>query len=545
MKRFQPMFLRSLAPLGMLVLSSFLSNPARAQSTAAAASNAAAAKAQAADAQAQARAVAAYNAYNAAFLVQVNGQAYYADTLTSVGIQPQAEWGGALAITVAEDAYEHTHTQADRNLVVSLLNNLAYYNGPNSLFGDWQTDGWDDNLAWMVNAFLRGYQLTGYTSYLTEAEIGWNNGYKQGWDTTVAGGGIWENTDKQSKCALSNDPFVFEGVTLYQITGDATYLTKAEGIYAWVRSTLFVSSSSSTVPGAPGQIHGCVDNKGALQNTADDNVYDSGAFLTAANALYRVTGTQTYYNDALLAADHIVNEGPVLHSVAEAPGSQWAYWFTRGLSQFATDANLWPQYHSWLLGNANAAWSERSKLNLTWNNWVGPTNDAGTDALEMSSAAAIWQHLPPASVKLSGTYAVQNVSSNLAVAVSQGSIADSAPIVQSAFSSGAPEQQWTFEASSGGYYQIRNVNSGNVISVAGASSTNGAAIVQRPAAGIIPGDDQWLPSLNPDGTYSFYNLNSLQALDVPGGSSTDGIQLDQWFGNNTNAQEFYLVHLSK
>ncbi|HEV2709485.1 MAG TPA: hypothetical protein VGU67_04660 [Edaphobacter sp.] len=134
MKRFHPMFLRSLALLSIFVFSSFLSNSAGAQSTAAAASNPAAAKAQAANAQAQARAVAAYNAYNAAFLVQVDGQAYYADTLTSVGIQPQAEWGGALAITVAEDAYEHTHTQADRNLVISLLNNLAYYNGPNSLF---------------------------------------------------------------------------------------------------------------------------------------------------------------------------------------------------------------------------------------------------------------------------------------------------------------------------------------------------------------------------------------------------------------------------
>ncbi len=71
--------------------------------------------------------------------------------------------------------------------MIALLNSLAYYNAPGSLFGNWQTDGWDDNLAWMVNAFLRGYQLTGESTLLTEAEAGWNNGYKQGWDTTVAG----------------------------------------------------------------------------------------------------------------------------------------------------------------------------------------------------------------------------------------------------------------------------------------------------------------------------------------------------------------------
>jgi hypothetical protein len=529
MKRSHGIFIRSLTAIGIVVPGLLMSTPARAQG-----------------AQAQARAAAAYNAYNAAFLVQLNGQAYYADTLTSVGIQPQAEWGGALAITVAEDAYQHTHNQADRNLVISLLNNLAYFNGPGSLFGNWQTDGWDDNLAWMVNAFLRGYQLTGVSTYLIEAEAGWNNGYNQGWDTTVAGGGIWENTDKGSKCALSNDPFVFEGVQLYQATGDSTYLTKAETIYSWVRSTLFVSSSSSNVPGAPGQIHGCVDNKGMLQSTTDDNVYDSGAFLTAANDLYRVTGNQSYYNDALLAADHIVNEGPILHSDYEAPGNQWAYWFTFGLSQFATDANLWPEYHAWLLGNANAAWRERNSLNLTWNNWVGPTNDAGTDAMEMSSAAAIWQHLPPASVKLSGTYEIQNVASNLALSVSDGSSADNATLIQSPFSESAPDQRWTFEPTSGGYCQIRNVNSGLVVNVSGASAISGAGIVQSPAQGMIPGSDQWLPALNPeDGTYSFYNLNSLQALEDPAESSTSGTQLDQWFGNSTTAQKFFLVRLSK
>ena len=528
------MFIRSLTATGIVVFALFMSIPTRAQSAAA----------QTQNTKIQARAAAAFDAYNSAFLVQDNGQTYYADTLTSAGNHPQSEWGDALAIVVAEDRYQYTHAQGDRDLVIALLNSLAYYNAPGSLFGNWQTDGWDDNLAWMVNAFLRGYQLTGETTFLTQAETGWNNGYKQGWDTTVAGGGIWENTDKQSKCALSNDPFVFEGVALYQITKDASYLTKAESIYGWVRSALFNSSSAANNLGQPGQVNGCVSNTGALQGLSDD-VYNSGSFLKAATDLYRVTGNQTYYNNALLAANHIVSEGPVLHSTAEAPGSQWAYWFTRGLSDFATEASLWPQYQPWLLENANAAWRERSSLNITWNNWSGPTDDTGTDALEMSSAAAVWQHLLPPSVKLSGTYALQSIASNLTVGVSDGSSADNAAIIQSPFSSGAPEQQWTFEATSGGYYQIRNVNSGQVISVSGASNNNGAAIVQRPAAAIIPGDDQWLPALNPDGTYSFYNLNSLQALDNPGGSTTDGTQLDQWFGNNTSAQEFYLIRLSK
>ena len=94
---------------------------------------------------------------------------------------------------------------------------------------------------------------------------------------------------------------------------------------------------------------------------------------------------------------------------------------------------------------------------------------------------------------------------------------------------------------SGGYYQIKNVNSGQVVNVTGGSCIQGALIVQWPAGGLSPGNDQWLPVKNPDGTYSFYNLNSLQALAVPGGTTMEKTQLDQWFGNSTPAQKFNLI----
>lgn len=289
-------------------------------------------------AQAQ-NADAAYNAYNSAFLVQSNGQTYYSAGLTNVNNAQDGEWTEALAITVAEDRYQYTHAQGDRDFVVSLLNSLAYYNDAGGPNGNWQTDGWDDNLAWMVNPFLRGYQFTGISKYLTEAEGGWNAGYAR-WDTTVAGGGIWENTDKQVKCALSNDPFVWEGVGLYEATGDSSYLTKAEGIYAWVRSHLLVTSGQYA-----GQVHGCITLSGVIDDpsTSDDDAFNDGSFLEAAVALYRITGQQNYYNDARLVADHTVNKGSPLHDGGEDGSNQWAYWFTRGLSDFATEITFGPR----------------------------------------------------------------------------------------------------------------------------------------------------------------------------------------------------------
>ena len=480
---------------------------------------------------------AAFDAFNASFLVQTSTRTYYAQTIASLnlGTAPQGLWGGALDIAVAEDVYERTHSTDTRNLIISLLNSFEAINGT-----DWSYDGWDDDLGWMINPFLRGYQITGISSYLTIAETNWNTAYNRGWDTTADGGGIWENTDHFSKCALSNDNFIFEAVVLYQITGDLSYLTKAEAIYAWVRATLFNSTNAHTALGAPGQVNGCVDYTGKLEGS--DNVNDSGTFTKAANDLYRVTANAGYYNDALLAANHVVGAGPVLHSRAEGCACQWAYWFGLALSQFATNANLWPVYQSWLQGNANAAWNERSTLGLTWNDWTSPTNDTSppADSLEMTSAAAIWQDLPPASLGLSGNFEIVNVASGLALNVYGGSTAGGAAVIQWPYQ-GTANELWTFVPTSGGYYQIKSVNSGLVLNVKDASVRYGAPVIQWPGEGMIPGNDEWKPIQNTDGTYSFYNLNSLQALDDPAASSTAGVAYHQWFGNGTPAQKFTLI----
>ena len=486
---------------------------------------------------AQSEAGPAASAYNSAFLVQASGQTYYASTLARLGTSPDGEWSGALDIYPAEDHYQFTHATSDRNTVSSLLNSLSYFNAPNSRFGNWQTDGWNDNLAWMVNAFLRGYVLIGTPSYLTQAEAGWNNGYSH-WDTTD-GGGIWENDNKPSKCALSNDPFVFEGVELYQATGNASYLTKAEAIYNWVRTTLFNATSSSNARGAPGQVNGCVKADGSLESSS--NVYDSGSFIEAAATLYKVTGNATYSNDAQLAIAYVVNKGSIIPYGGGESGHAWEYWFFRGLSDFATEAGLWSKYGSYFQNNAAAAWNARDGANITWNDWSATTDDSDPDPNEMSSAASIQQELPPSAPSLSGTFEIESTASGLALNVDGASTANAAAVIQYPFSSGQANALWTFVPTSGGYYQIKNVNSGKVLNVDGASAMKGASIVQWPAQSVIPGNDQWMPVHNPNGTWSFYNLDSQQALDVPGGSTQVGLQMDQWFGNSTSAQEWTLV----
>src|SRR5690349_8233313 len=76
---------------------------------------------------AQSTADATFNAWNAAFLVQQSGQAFYANALH--GSTPQGSWVQALDIEVAEDTYLRSRTPVHQKLVSDLVTHfLAYEN---------------------------------------------------------------------------------------------------------------------------------------------------------------------------------------------------------------------------------------------------------------------------------------------------------------------------------------------------------------------------------------------------------------------------------
>ena len=80
----------------------------------------------------------AFNAWNAAFLVQTGDQTYYSTTVTTAGTVRSGTWVGALDIAVAEDAYQRTHSAADRQRVSDLLTTFIAAEGT-----DWSGDTWD------------------------------------------------------------------------------------------------------------------------------------------------------------------------------------------------------------------------------------------------------------------------------------------------------------------------------------------------------------------------------------------------------------------
>jgi hypothetical protein len=469
---------------------------------------------------------AVFQKWNNAFLVQNGGEAYYTTELKSVGTQTSGTWVDALDIAVAEDVYERTRSPADWRLVKNLVTTFLAANGTN-----WASyDTWNDDLAWMTNATLRGYLITGNKSWLSTAMTQWNAAYSRGW-TSAGGGGIWENSTHFSKCAVSNGPAIFNAVSLYRITGDQSYLTKAEAIYSWFYASL--------VDHATGQVNDCIafpdGINGPTTLQAADLPYDAGVFIEAADSLYRATGNKVYYNQAVRTIDYWMDSAPIVSSTW-GHGWQMAYWLFKGISDLCTDTGTCGKYAAYMRSDAARAWKERDGHDVTWNNWLAPTQDSDLDAFETSSMVGLYQVLPTTGASpFGGKYHVKSAASGRLISVRGNSTASNASIVDGGATA---SDNWTIVPESNGYYEIKNVRSGKLINVKAASGAPGAQLVQWPAQGLASGNDQWLPIRNANGTWSFYNRSSQLALST----AAAGTQLVQQPQNNTAAQQFTFIH---
>ena len=462
---------------------------------------------------------AVYSGYLSAFLVQNGNTAYFVNGTSDRSMAFM--WGQAYMITGVEDAYDRFPSSDKATLITNLLNTFMANNATNGNGSDWSWDSWNDDVVWAEVAFVRGYLITHNTTFLNAAEQNFNMVWNRGWDTSL-GGGIWENQDKQTKATLSNDPAVMVGCMIYDITGDSGYLSKAEQIYSWEWNHLFDHGT--------GQVNEAITSSGSEQYS--DNVYNSGTFVNAANALYKETAGGTYYNDAKLAADHIVNEYSVLSSTG---GSAWADQFVRGLAKFARQNNLWSTYGPWLTNQCTAAWNNRrTDYNITNNNWTSPT-PSNTQAYAMDSLSAMVAQMVQQTDVRSGVHTLINQANGLAVD-NAASTTQNTGILQWQWNGGR-QQQWYFLQNSDTSWNIINMLSGQLIDDPGGNTTNGTQMVQWPQNSGT--NQHWWVDQQSDGSYKIWNVASGLALDDDA-KTANGTPLIEWTWQGNSNQKWYL-----
>jgi predicted alpha-1,6-mannanase (GH76 family) len=289
--------------------------------------------------------------------------------------QDPGYWPQAHAMDVIIDAYLRTGDAKYSALFDQWYEGIKAVNFSNR--GTGYRNNYYDDSEWMALTMLRLYGVTNDEKYLSTAKDLWE-WIKSGWSDLGGGGIAWERTTHGNlKNACSNGPAALLGARLYNITKDQSDLDWALKIYDWEKATLFNPATGAVY-----------DGYNATTETIDDVTlsYNSGTFLGAAHELYKITGDETYLNDARKAAYYAITNSSmidtgnnVLRDEGKGDGGLFKGIFMRYFVQLILEPNLNTVYankfQTFFCNNAEVLWRKGVNKNdlLFGTNWATAT----------------------------------------------------------------------------------------------------------------------------------------------------------------------------
>lgn len=181
-----------------------------------------------------------------------------------------------------------------------------------------------DDEGWWALAWIRAYDVTGDTLYLSMAEsifadmVGGVNG--------TCGGGIWWSKDKNYKNAIANELYLTVAASLANRVPYAhSYLTIAEDQWEWFYKSGMINSQNLINDGLDINSNGTCTNNGKTTWT-----YNQGVILGGLVELYKANGNAWLLTKASNIAEAAMNSlsvDGILHEPCEddcgADGSQF------------------------------------------------------------------------------------------------------------------------------------------------------------------------------------------------------------------------------
>ncbi len=309
-------------------------------------------------------AINAFNDYNSAMYFVLSGnQGYYRVAQGSGSVD--SFWHFAEEIEMVRDATLLTNNATYKNMITQLCTGFTTHNGT-----DWSGDQFNDDLMWGAIAFVRAYDVTGNSSYLTIAENNFNTSYNRGWDT--GSGGMWQSTSMVSKNACVNYPATIAGYCIYAAGGGSSYLTKGQNTYNWAQANLFNATtgkvSDSTISGSSFSYN---------QGTCIGAAYFLGDLNTCAlSATYTMNNLGT-----VVGSYHILPEYGT-----GGDGGGFNGIFIRWAMRYITGQGVQSTYQPWLQANITQAWSlRRTSDELSWCQWLHQTPSGNLYAWDCTS----------------------------------------------------------------------------------------------------------------------------------------------------------------
>jgi predicted alpha-1,6-mannanase (GH76 family) len=369
--------------LGGLLSHDFATRSAAAQRVAQQATPGGAVAARRSAGLAATRARIAINSFDRAFYSVRNKRGHFVET---TGGGSAKFWKQAEMMEMVEDAYERSGDPAYKRMIREL------HAGVVSRFGTtWLRNRFNDDIMWMVVAFLRAYELTGDSTFRTQAKRNFDRVYARAHSADF-GGGLWWTTSRREKNACVTAPAAIAACLLTEDLGNRSYLRKATALFDWLDATLYDPASGAVydhVHRSPGG--------GAIATDYSTYTYNQGTFIGAADLLHRETGKAAYYDDAIAAIEYAqghLTVGGILRSEGSGgDGGGFKGIFARWTARFAKDNGV-TAFDRWLDRNADAVWSHRNARNLTGEDWAAPTLGGRLHAFDCSSAVVMMQVRP-------------------------------------------------------------------------------------------------------------------------------------------------------
>jgi predicted alpha-1,6-mannanase (GH76 family) len=249
---------------------------------------------------------------------------------------------------------------------------------------------YDDN-GWWGLAWVAAYDLTGEVRYLDAARTIFAN-LLTGWDD-ACGGGLWWNTKRRYKNAITNELFLTLAARLHQrCPGNGDYLEWARREWDWFCARGLIGDSGLVNDGLDDS---CENNRGQTWT------YNQGVLLGGLAALHQITGDAAYLRVGGALADaaltRLTTPAPhARHGILLEPRehvtprrqdrdlSQFKGIFVRNLYDFYLQSPR-PAYREFICDNARSIWAnDRNSRNQFGLHWAGPFDYA--DASRQSSA---------------------------------------------------------------------------------------------------------------------------------------------------------------
>jgi predicted alpha-1,6-mannanase (GH76 family) len=244
-----------------------------------------------------------------------------------------------------------------------------------------------DDDGWWALAWIDAYDLTGNASYLSMAETIFAT-MTGGWDTSTCGGGVWWNTSKTYKNAIPNELFLAIAAKLAnRTTGSASagYLKWAQQEWTWFKGSGMINAQNLINDGLTStHPNACTNNRG---NTW---TYNQGVILGGLVELYKADQDPGLLAQAEAIAHaaiaNLTNGNGILieKSVSGGDAPQFKGVFLRNLAAlYAAAPN--PQYKTFAEANANSILANDQSAGSQFGAlWQGPFDSA--DGTRQTSA---------------------------------------------------------------------------------------------------------------------------------------------------------------